>query len=168
MINSSENSSSGLHQALLHDDDLVAVVRSHLHMEVQVNRLIESLMPFPKEIEKSRFNWKQRVELALGLGLKTQYGPPLKKLGNVRNKFAHDPSASLADKDVSELFQCLYKEDHDIVLESFKLTQLQATEPLESTFLGLSAKDRFTFIVVTLHSMLQVAISEVTGAPIST
>ena len=137
-------------------------------MEVQVNRLIEGFIPFPKEIERSRFNWKQRVELALGLGLKAQYGPPLKKLGNIRNNFAHDPRASLVDKDINELFQCLHKEDHDIVLEAFKLTQTQVVNPLESDFLGLSAKDRFTYIVVTLHSMLQVAISEVTGEPIIT
>ena len=90
MTQSNNDSSSQLRDALMHDEDLIAAVRGHLYIEIQLNRLIERLLPYPEEIVKSKLGWQQRVELALGLGLKSQYGPPLKKLGNIRNKFHID------------------------------------------------------------------------------
>jgi len=168
MKNSQTNPSPALSEALRDDDDLVAVVRSQLFVEMQVNLLIENLLPYPAEIENSRFGWPQRVELSLALGLKAQYGAPLKKLGTIRNKFAHRPDATLDERDVRELYQCLHQEDKDIVLESYKRTQSQVKDPLESEFKKLDAKDQFTLLVVALHAMLQVAVSEVTGVPIST
>ncbi|MDQ6987716.1 MAG: hypothetical protein Q9M25_07935, partial [Mariprofundaceae bacterium] len=135
MNDSQINPSPALSAALRDDDDLVAVVRSHLFVEIQVNRLIEGLLPYPCEIEKSRFGWPQRVELSLALGLKAQYGAPLKKLGTIRNKFAHRPDAKLEEKDVKELYQCLHQEDKDIVLESYARTQNQVKDPLELGFM---------------------------------
>ena len=168
MSNSQINPSPALREALRHDDDLVAVVRSQLFVEMQVNRLIESLLPYPDEIERSRFGWPQRVELSLALGLKAQYGAPLKKLGVIRNKFAHRPDATLEEKDVKALYQCLHQEDKDIVLESYERTQNQVSDSLELEFKKLDAKDQFTLLVVAIHAILQVAVSEVTGEPIAT
>jgi len=157
-----------LSEVLRHDDDLVAVVRGHLYIEIQANLLIESLLPFPKEIENSRLGWPQRVELSLALGLKAQYGAPLKKLGSIRNKFAHQPDARLSEKDVRELYKCLHKEDKDIVLESYKRTQAKGESSLEKAFNNLDYKDQFTLIVVAIHAILQMAVSEVTGKPLAT
>ncbi|GMQ99859.1 MAG: hypothetical protein BMS9Abin18_0687 [Zetaproteobacteria bacterium] len=167
MNGSPTNPSPALSDTLRHDDDLVAVVRGHLHVEMQVNRLIEGLLPYPEEIE-SRLGWPQRVELSLALGLRAQYGPPLKKLGSIRNRFAHRPDVTLEDKDVRELYQCLHKEDKDIVLESYKRTQNKVKDPLEFEFKKLDVKDQFTLLVVAIHAILQVAVSKVTGEPIAT
>jgi hypothetical protein len=150
------------------DDDLGAVIRGHLYVEAAVNRLIDAMLPFPQELSDSRLGWPQRVDLALALGLKAQYGSPLKKIGQIRNKFAHRPDASLDDKDVSGLYDSLDAEDRDIVLESFRRTQTQAPEPLQAKFNELTPKDRFTLLMVTLHSILLVAIAEVTKKPIGT
>lgn len=163
MTQLNNNSSSELRDALMHDEDLIAAVRGHLYIEIQLNHLIERLVPYPEEIENSMLGWQQRVELVLGLGLKSQYGPPLKKLGNIRNKFAHRPDASIEDKDIMELYQCLHREDQDVVLESFRHTQGQVDDPVEGEFNDLSAKDRFTLIVVALNAVLQIAVSEVAG-----
>jgi len=152
----------------MHDEDLIAAVRGHLYIEIQLNRLIERLVPYPEEIENSKLGWQQRVQLALGLGLKSQYGPPLKKLGNIRNKFAHRPDASIEDKDIAKLYQCLHREDQEVVLESFRHTQCQVDDPVDGEFKDLSAKDRFTLIIVALNAMLQVAVSEVERKPIAT
>ena len=163
MTQSNNNSSSELRDALMHDEDLIAAVRGHLYIEIQLNRLIERLVPYPEEIANSKLGWQQRVELALGLGLKSQYGPPLKKLGNIRNKFAHSPNASIEDKDIMELYQCLHREAQDVVLESFRHTQGQVDDPIEGEFNDLSAKDRFTLIVVALNAVLQLAVSKIAG-----
>lgn len=150
------------------DNDLVAVMRGHLYVEAAVNRLIDAMLPFPQELSDSRLGWPQRVDLALALGLKAQYGGPLKKIGQIRNKFAHCPDASLDDEDVSGLYASLDAEDRDIVLESFRRTRSQAPDLLQAKFSELTPKDRFTLLMVTLHSMLLVAIAEVTGKPIAT
>ena len=164
MTDAQHDPSAALSKALVHDDDLVAVVRGHIYIEQQVNRLIKGLFPYPEKIDYSRLGWPQRVELSLALGLKAQYGPPLKKLGTIRNKFAHRPEVTLADSDVKELYQCLHTEDRDIVLESYKLTQSQVADPPENQFQALSAKSRFALIVAALHSLLRLAVKE-TGKP---
>jgi len=167
MRKSNANPLNSLSDVLGHDDDLVAVIRGQIYIEIQLNYLINGLLLYPEEIE-SRLGWPQRVELSLALGLKAQYGKPLKKLGAIRNKFAHQPDASIEEKDVRDLYQCLSQEDKNIVLESYRRTNNQLEQPLETEFKKLSPKDQFTLLAVTIHSMLQVAVSEVTGEPIIT
>ncbi len=63
-----------LGEALTNEDDLIVVVRGHIYLEVQLNRFLDSMFPFPEEISRSRFSWPQKVELALSLGLNATLG----------------------------------------------------------------------------------------------
>lgn len=149
--------------ALQADDELSAVIRAHLYVEVQLNRLIDALLPYSKELSDSRLSWPLQINLALSLGLKNQYRPPLKKVGNIRNRFAHNPDSTIEDRDIKALFDSLHSEDKQIVLEAYKRTQGQIEDPLEMNFHELGARDRFTLIVVALHGALQAAVREVIG-----
>lgn len=142
------------------EDQLGAVIRAHLYVEAQVNGLLHVLVPYPEHLEEMRLNWGQRVELVLAMGLKPQYGPPLKVLGRIRNKFAHDPDAELTKEDVNELYGCLRDEDREIVLESFRLTKSQVPDPVKGEFRDLEIKSQFTLIVVALHALLLVVVRE--------
>lgn len=150
-------------EVLRHDEDLVAVIRGHLYLEVQLNRLLAALLPYADEISDARLGWPQRINLALALGLKRQYRAPLKKVGAIRNGFAHEPGQTLKDGDVEALYDSLSQEDRNIVLESYERTQAQVPDPIGRPFLELNARERFTLILVTLHAMLVAAVSEVTS-----
>ncbi len=162
MPNAADYPEPNLIEALRHDEDLVAVIRGHLYLEVQLNRLLDALLPYPDEISDSRLGWPQRINLALALGLKPQYRQPLKKVGAIRNGFAHEPDQTLKDDDVKALYDSLSQEDREIVLQSYERTQAQVPYPTEKSFLELSARDRFTLVLVTLHGMLVTAVAEVT------
>jgi len=145
------------------EDQLGAVIRAHLYVEAQVNRLLDALIPYPEHLGEMRLNWGQRVELVLAMGLKPQYGPPLKALGRIRNKFAHNPEAELNDEDVNELYGSLADEDRQIVLESFERTKPQVPDPVKGGFRDLEIKSQLTLIVVALHALLLVALTEAGG-----
>jgi len=160
MIENLTSTSEALYQTLSHDDDLIAVVRGHLYVESMLNRLIESLLPYPKEIENSRLGWPQRVELSLALGLKKQYGAPLKKLGKIRNTFAHQPDASIQQKDILDLYRCLNKSDQAIVLNSYRKACGKHDDLQNKEFGNLDHKSKFALIVISIVAMLNVAISQ--------
>ncbi len=147
------------------EDQLGAVIRAHLYVEAQVNGLLGALVPYPEHLGEMRLNWGQRVELVLAMGLKTQYGPPLKALGRIRNKFAHHPEAELKEEDVNQLYSSLADEDRQIVLESFEQTKVQQPEAILGEFRDLDIKSQFTLIVVALDAMLTVALKEARGQP---
>jgi hypothetical protein len=107
--------------------------------------------------------WPQRVDLAMSLGLKRQFGPPLKKLGTIRNRFAHEAEAVIEKKDATDLFGTLDSEERDLVLRAFDMTEKNRDKNSTRQFSDLTPKDQFTLIVVTLHSMLLAAISTLTG-----
>lgn len=162
MSTKTENASDRLVASLRHDEELVAVIRGHLYLESQLNRLIDTLLPFPDQISDSRLGWPQRVDLALALGLEDRYGPPLRKMGKIRNLFAHDPSCGLDDSDVRALYDSLAKEDKDVVLLSFSITKDKMPDVGAKSFALLSIRDRFTLIVVALHALLGTAVAEAT------
>lgn len=154
---------SPLNKALLSDDDLIAVVRSHIYVERLVNRLIDSLLPYPDSFSGARINFSHKIDLALALGLKQQFGPPLKKIGSIRNQFAHEAEAKITKKNVTDLFNTLDREEKELLHESLRLTEEKTKSSVKRAYSDLEARDQFTLMIVTLHSMLIVAISEITG-----
>ena len=70
----------GFAKAITHDDDLIAVVRSQLYLEAQLNELLQNFLPHPERLSNSRLGWGQRVDLVCALGLNVRYSGPLKKI----------------------------------------------------------------------------------------
>lgn len=91
-------------------DQCVSVIKSHSYIERILNAIInESLSEgFSGEIARASFPLK--VELAIGLRLvHKEDGPVLKKLNNIRNRFAHDYGAVFDDNDADNLFNLTTK-----------------------------------------------------------
>ena len=84
----------------------------------------------------------------------------LKKVGTIRNTFAHRPEAKLEGKAVDELFQSLGAEDQAVVLESFSRTQNEVEDPFDGQFKDMAPKDKFTLLMVTIHALLDTAANE--------
>lgn len=134
------------------------MIRGHLYVEAQVNRLIDALVPHPEELADARLGYPQRLDLTISLGLNRRLRPPSRQLATIRNKFAHNPDSRLKESDVQKLYASLNEEDKANVLQSYTLTKPQAPSPPEPGFLELRAKDQFTLIVVALYTILEAAI----------
>ena len=87
--------------ALAGEDDLGVVIRAQIHIESGLNEYISEKISDLKTLRQLRFN--QRIELACDLGLNSELKSPLKKLGEMRNNFAHKIDANLSENDVDAL-----------------------------------------------------------------
>ena len=146
--------------ALRGEDDLGVVIRAHLHIESKLESLLRKLIPYYQHLEKARINYSQKVDLALAMGLKPEYSKVLRKLGKIRNDFAHKPGIDLTNRNVTDLYGALGQKDRDIVLEGYKNTNKVIPEFPNTPFNQLHYKERFILIVVTLYCLLETAIRE--------
>ena len=69
------------------EDELGAAIRGHLHIENQLNRLLENSVKHPKLLPN--LEYAQKVDICLALGLRTELRQPLYKVGEIRNRYAH-------------------------------------------------------------------------------
>ena len=154
-----------LRKALTHDEPLVTVVRGHIHIEAALNRFLEHALRYPHRIKYDRWNWFQRVDLAIGLGLREELRTPLKKLGDIRNRFAHRPDAEeVTDEDADGLYDTLSEHLQKVTIQCFEATQ-KATEELPSgeriltpeTLEKQSPRTRLSMMLVTIHAALSIA-----------
>jgi hypothetical protein len=82
------------------DDELAEVVRSHLYIEHQLERYIRACLPNPDELG-DRLTYTELVRLALACGLRRDLKSPLNTLGALRNKFSHNLSTTITDKEMA-------------------------------------------------------------------
>ncbi len=74
--------------ALVADDELAAVLRSHLIIERTLKGFIEEMLPIPQGLSigsLANLRYEQIVDLAVAFGILPWVGAPLKKLGRIRN-----------------------------------------------------------------------------------
>ncbi len=142
-------------KALFGEDELGVVVRAHIHIEAGLRQFIDVVTPFPKLLPNLRY--EQRVCLACALGLAKEYGPPLRKLGNIRNKFGHHVDTRLTADMVRVLFDTFSPEDRQIIVESHARTraQVQPDADAPAEFTQLSPKSQFILIATALKRMLE-------------
>jgi len=157
----SDVSDRDFRKALEGEDELGVVIRGQIHIETQLLRLLALLTPYEQHLENMNLNYTQRVELAQALGLKPQYGPPLKALGRIRNDFAHKPHTRRSKEHLNDLYGNLAEEDREIVLESFKKTKRKIAASPKVPFRELSLKDQFILVMVSLRAILVTAAMEI-------
>lgn len=97
----------GFLKALLAEDEVGCVIRSHLYVEAQVDRYLSLAIVQPEYLDKLDLNYSRKIDLLCCLGFDTEFRAPLKRLGKLRNDFAHDLSSSLSQQAVSELYSAL-------------------------------------------------------------
>ena len=142
------------------EDELGAVIRSHIYVESALAFLLEHLVADKKYLEKLDLDYSQRVDLAIALGLKAEHAPPLHALGTIRNAFAHRLNANLTKDRVEALYKQFSASDKEILHTAFKLTSSQIPIEGAKSFRSLSEKDQFALMAVALRSLILVAIGE--------
>ena len=149
--------------AVMGEDDLAVVVRSHIHIENRLLNFIELTCPAPTNLKKMELDFSQQVQLALALGLAEECGPPLHAIGNMRNVFAHRLSAKLSKDRVDGFYKTFSANDKGVVQATYERLQQAATAPKRPALRKLEPKDQFVFLATSLRSMLQAQINLARG-----
>jgi hypothetical protein len=142
------------------EDELGTVIRGHIHIEAQILRLLEVLVPYPEHLEKMKLNYAQKVQLAVAMGLKPEHAGSLNTLGSIRNRIAHKLERNLTKSDADNLYKSLDADAKILVQRAFDLTNNQLVGEKSTKFKHLSPRDQFVLIVIALQQMLLKDIDE--------
>jgi len=144
-------------KALLEDDEIEIVIRSHLYIENLLDELLSSLLPFPEEYEEMNLSYANKVRLVCAAGFDKNFKPMLLALGSIRNKFSHD----LNTKIDSELVKDLNSKMHPIAREgTAKMLSEMAGEKEFKYFQQHHPRDQFTTLVLNLWVIMNGAVRE--------
>ncbi|MGH8751568.1 MAG: hypothetical protein ACREUV_07665, partial [Burkholderiales bacterium] len=138
------------------EDELGMVLRAHIHVEASLNELLDLVIPVPEYLPSLRY--RQRVELACAMGLKSQYRPPLIVLGEIRNAFAHKLDSQLSEERIAKLYQAFAAEDRELFQASYEGTKSRMLVEKGPAFLDLSPRDHFVIMALVLKSALVTAV----------
>lgn len=140
---------------LFREDELGAVVRAHICIESLLRRIIDLLAPAKEHVKKMRLDYDNAINLALLLGLREDYGPPLRVLGKLRNEFAHKPSTSLSKEKVYNLYRSLNPDAKQQLQDSFKsMKEEHDSVRGYKSFSDLPPRDQFNLIVAGIWAQV--------------
>jgi hypothetical protein len=152
-----------LTKVLLGEDALGVIIRAHIHIEHELLEFIAARR-FRPAISDARSTYSARVQLALKLGLPTQFEPALKFVGWLRNRFAHQPDATIEQRDAEDFekalgFEAMAAVDHAYNGTRGKLAAHAWTGPIAQ----LAPNDRIILYFVTLWAGIAVAAAKSKG-----
>lgn len=143
-------------KALLGEDELGMVLRAHIHVEASLNNLLQLVIPLPQHLPSLRY--RQRVELACAMGLKSQYRSALIVLGEIRNDFAHKVDSRLSEEKVTRLYKAFTSEGQTLLQMSYEASKSRMLIESGPSFSDLQPRNRFIIMALVLKSMLVAAV----------
>jgi hypothetical protein len=109
-INSLDDYKEYLRHIIWEEDSLALVIRGHLYVEQELNRLIGCrVLPEVLRVWNPSFTAKVKLAVTLDLMSSVLRNPTL-ILNDLRNKVAHDVDARLNEADANHLFESCEKE----------------------------------------------------------
>lgn len=145
------------YKALLSEDELGKVIRTHKHIEYQLKEVLKLLIPDYKILEKmkNKLEYSQRVHLACALGLKNEALSPLLAIGTLRNEFAHQLTPTLNQSRVKDLYKTLSKTEKEVTQQSLISTNKNMPDGKKYEFKKLEPADLFVLIAICLRQLLK-------------
>lgn len=148
----------GFLKALLAEDEVGCVIRSHLYVEAQVDKYLSLAVVEPEYLEKLDLNYARKIDLLCCLGFDAGFRASLKRLGKLRNDFAHDLSSSLTQQVVNELYSSLPEFGKQAVRNAVDILhrELGLSKPVPE-FKSLPVGLQFVVIVLNLERVCYAA-----------
>ncbi|MEG3998023.1 hypothetical protein [Microcoleus sp. SVA1B1] len=144
---------------LTREDEMGMVVRSHIRVESLLIQTVDCLVLRPALLPKLNLDYDQYVTLALALGLKEKFGPPLRVLGKLRNDFAHKLDTTLTKQAVNNLYAALAADDKQEVQACFERIKGDNEETKHiKRFSDLDPADQFKIVALTLWAVVRAAV----------
>lgn len=153
-----ELSDEEFYEALSSEDDLGMVIRAHIHIEHWLDRFLLSAMPYYSKYEKDiKANYETKVFLCLSVGLTPELKAPLKSIGKIRNKFAHEPSYKLDKSDADNFYSVLSGVHKQHLKSAYKEVSIDYRSESQ-TFAELDNAKRLTYLFTFLRKKLKKAL----------
>jgi hypothetical protein len=148
-----EDRRAAFHADLLRDDDVGMVVRAHQHIERELKLFIEMAAPSPGRFRK--LTYSKRVDVAIEHGLIRDLEGPLRAIGRMRNRLAHELGASVGKADPKKLYESFGLVAKNITETSYARTyaKLGPAERPERIEL-LDPKEQCAFHFVTIWAAI--------------
>ena len=135
--------------AIKAEDDLGVVIRSHIFLELLINRFIQAHLTDPEVFNSCDFEYHQRVAIAVSLGLHCDLLKPLNFIGSLRNSFAHHPDRKLEKQDANNFYKC-FSGNHKSMLQEVYNTLDGDDTPMKD----LDPLSRFMLYATTIRAQL--------------
>lgn len=139
---------------LVHASSLVVVIRSAIRIEGEITELLRSRVLDASAFEKIDLTYFQRIQLAVAFGLQPRLLKPLKTLGEIRNKFAHNVRPEIGKSDADNFYDAFDPIDKQIIQNSYAAIRKENIKKLRrpKKIQDLSSLDRFALYATTLRS----------------
>ena len=142
---------------LAREDDLGAVVRAHIRIESCLVNFVEGHFHDSKHLARMSLVFDDYVSLFMAFGVAEAWGPCLRAMGSLRNRFAHKLNTTLDVQAVNNLYDALPSEGKDQVHAS--LARIRAIEvngeTLPQKYKDLSCKDQFSLIALIIWTRVR-------------
>lgn len=90
------------------EDTLSFMIRGHLHCEAILTEILSNAVIRPSALNIDRLNYQAKLNLCNAFALIPEsLVPSLSKLGNLRNRLAHNIDYSITEKDQSDLMNVI-------------------------------------------------------------
>ena len=144
---------------LFREDEIGSVIRAHIRLELLLNELVDHLVPKPEHLKKLNLDYDGTITLALAMGMNSEFGPPLRVMGKLRNAFAHRLNMALDTNEVSNLYKSMNQLLKEQVQASFVRIR-KANESIQQfrKFAEVPPGDQFKLIAVTLWASFKVQV----------
>jgi hypothetical protein len=160
-----EEISESFIKALLAEDEVGCVIRSHLYIEAQINRYLELAVIEPKYLTKLGLSYAKKVELLCCLGLDQQFRGILIGIGKLRNKFAHNLSSRLTQQVVNDLYNALPEFGRQAIQNSVVLLHQALSSPGKpQKYEALNTKWQFVLVALNMERICCAAYDLLSGA----
>lgn len=143
-----------LMSVLMNEDELGAVIRAHMALELDVERFVSLVATNPDYVEKMQIDFSNKLKLAVALGLDEEIYKPLASVTSIRNKFAHRADMQLSKSEVNNFYKSFTPEDQLLIQE---VISNNSDRPigLAKKFSLLSVKEQFVVMVFYLAIRLR-------------
>lgn len=141
--------------ALDSEDDLGKVIRSQVIIENTLVAIIEKTVENSEHLKPMELGFEQRVHLALALGLDGNLAKPLKCIGSIRNKFAHNLRGQINKSDSNNLYKSFSSSEKETMRKLYIKKEPDFKALGYPTYNKLEPVHKFSLCVTILVGALQ-------------
>jgi len=141
--------------ALDSEDDLGKVIRSQVIIENTLVVIIEKTVANCDHLNPMELGFEQRVHLALALGLDDDLAKPLKCIGSIRNKFAHNLRGQINKSDANNFYKSFSSKQKETMRKLYIEKEPEFKGLGYPAYKNLEPVHKFSLCVTVLAGALQ-------------
>lgn len=141
--------------ALDSEDDLGKVIRSHVIVESSLVAIIEKTVAHSDYLKPMELGFEQIVHLALALGLDENLAKPLKCIGSIRNKFAHNLRGQINKSDSNNFYKSFSSKHKETMRKLYIEKEPEFKALGYSSYNNLEPVHKYSLCITILAGALQ-------------